>query len=57
MSSPTPFRNISDTAIWAAIYRARENDRPNGLFRDPQGRETLIEQAAMVRIFAQLASG
>ncbi|HEY3204975.1 MAG TPA: class I SAM-dependent methyltransferase [Thermoanaerobaculia bacterium] len=29
------FRNISDTAIWAAIYRGRENERPNGLFRDP----------------------
>jgi len=34
-SSPQTFRNISDTAIWAAIYRARETDRGNGLFRDP----------------------
>jgi len=34
-SAKQPFRNISDTAIWAAIYRARENGRANGLFRDP----------------------
>jgi len=31
-------RNISDTALWAAIYRARENDRPQALFRDPFAR-------------------
>jgi methyltransferase (TIGR00027 family) len=29
------FRNISDTAIWAAIYRVRETERPDALFRDP----------------------
>jgi methyltransferase (TIGR00027 family) len=28
-------RNISDTALLAAVYRARENERPNALFRDP----------------------
>jgi methyltransferase (TIGR00027 family) len=27
-------RNISDTARWAAVYRARESDRPDALFRD-----------------------
>jgi methyltransferase (TIGR00027 family) len=31
-------RNISDTACWAAIYRAREMDHPNPLFRDPFAR-------------------
>jgi methyltransferase (TIGR00027 family) len=31
-------RNISDTALWAAIYRARENERPDALFRDPFAR-------------------
>jgi methyltransferase (TIGR00027 family) len=30
-----PIRNISDTALWAALYRARENERPDALFRDP----------------------
>ena len=28
-------RNVSDTAIWAAVFRARENRRPDALFRDP----------------------
>src|SRR6266849_6667899 len=27
-------RDISDTARWAAIYRARESERPDALFRD-----------------------
>lgn len=31
-------RNISDTACWAAVYRARETDRPDALFRDPFAR-------------------
>lgn len=33
-----PMRNISDTALWAAIFRARENDRPDAVFRDPFAR-------------------
>lgn len=28
-------RNISDTARWAAYFRARETERPDALFRDP----------------------
>lgn len=28
-------RNISDTALWAAVYRARETERADALFRDP----------------------
>ena len=36
MSSPESLiRNISDTARWAAMYRARESDRPDAVFRDP----------------------
>jgi methyltransferase (TIGR00027 family) len=31
-------RNISDTARWAAHYRARESDRPDAVFRDPFAR-------------------
>ena len=35
MSGTTsPIRNISDTAMWAAVYRARESERPDALFRD-----------------------
>ena len=31
-------RNISDTALLAAVYRARESERPNALFDDPFAR-------------------
>jgi methyltransferase (TIGR00027 family) len=34
----SPVRNISDTALWAAVYRGRETQRPGGLFRDPFAR-------------------
>jgi methyltransferase (TIGR00027 family) len=32
-------RNISDTALWVAAYRARESERPDALFRDPFARK------------------
>jgi methyltransferase (TIGR00027 family) len=31
-------QNISDTALWVAVYRANETDRPDALFRDPFAR-------------------
>ncbi len=31
-------RNISDTALLAAVYRARESEKPDGLFNDPFAR-------------------
>jgi methyltransferase (TIGR00027 family) len=31
-------RNISDTALWVAVYRARETERKDALFRDPFAR-------------------
>jgi methyltransferase (TIGR00027 family) len=31
-------RNVSDTALWVAVYRARETERPDALFRDPYAR-------------------
>lgn len=37
-------RNISDTAMWAAIYRARESERPDALFRDPFARRLAGER-------------
>jgi methyltransferase (TIGR00027 family) len=37
VSDPT-FRNISDTALWAAMYRAVETERSKPLFRDPYAR-------------------
>jgi methyltransferase (TIGR00027 family) len=34
-SAPAEVRNISDTALWAAHFRAEESRRPDALFRDP----------------------
>jgi len=33
-----PIKNISDTAHWAAFYRAMESERPDAHFRDPYAR-------------------
>jgi methyltransferase (TIGR00027 family) len=33
-----PIRNGSDTALWVAIYRAMESERPDALFNDPFAR-------------------
>jgi len=34
-AQPQEARNISDTARWAAYFRAQETKRPDALFRDP----------------------
>ncbi len=53
MSRSEPaIRNISDTAHWAAVYRARETERPGGLFRDPFARRLAGERGE--QIFAAL---
>ena len=33
-----PIRNVSDTALWVAIYRAMESERSDALFSDPFAR-------------------
>ena len=33
-----PIRNVSDTALWVAIYRAMESERSDALFTDPFAR-------------------
>jgi methyltransferase (TIGR00027 family) len=38
MSEANPIRNVSDTALWVAIYRAMETERPDALFNDPYAR-------------------
>lgn len=40
----TLIRNISDTALLAAVYRARESERSNPLFRDPLARRLVGER-------------
>lgn len=34
----SPIRNVSDTALWVAICRARESERPDAIFNDPYAR-------------------
>ena len=41
-------RNISDTARWVAIYRARETERPNPLFTDPYARVLADERGERI---------
>lgn len=41
-------RNISDTARWAAIFRAVEADRPDPLFRDPFARRLAGDRGKMI---------
>lgn len=36
--------HISDTARWAAVYRARETEKPDGVFRDPYARRLAGER-------------
>jgi len=35
MSAPRGLTSVSDTALWVAVYRAMETERPDALFRDP----------------------
>ena len=37
-ADPSPIRNVSDTALWVAIWRAMESERPDALFHDPFAR-------------------
>lgn len=38
MADANPIRNVSDTALWVAIYRAMESERSDAIFRDPYAR-------------------
>ena len=45
-----PLRHVSDTALWVAMYRAFESERPDALFRDPYARRLAGERGdAIVR--------
>ena len=49
MSGAGPLiRNISDTALWVAVYRARETDRPDAVFRDPFARRLAGERGEQI---------
>jgi methyltransferase (TIGR00027 family) len=48
MSAAQPIRNVSDTALWMAYYRAEESERPDALFRDPLARKLAGERGEQV---------
>lgn len=37
-SAESLIRNVSDTALWVAVHRACESERPDALFKDPWAR-------------------
>jgi len=41
-------RNISDTALWVAVFRARESERSDALFRDPYARRLAGERGEQI---------
>ena len=47
MSDPL-IRDISDTARWVAVYRARETERPDAVFRDPYARALAGERGEQI---------
>lgn len=50
MNAPHPIRNVSDTALWVAMYRAMESERSDAHFRDPYARRLAGERGeAIVR--------
>jgi methyltransferase (TIGR00027 family) len=49
MSEPeSKIRNISDTARWVAVYRARETERADAVFRDPFARRLAGERGEQI---------
>jgi methyltransferase (TIGR00027 family) len=43
-----PIRNISDTALWVAMYRAFESERSDALFHDPYARRMAGERGNQI---------
>lgn len=48
MSTTSSIRNISDTALWVAIYRARESERTDAVFKDPYARKLAGERGEQI---------
>jgi methyltransferase (TIGR00027 family) len=43
-----PVRNVADTALWVAYFRAVETDRPDALFRDPYAKRLAGERGFQI---------
>ena len=48
MQSVSPVSNVSDTARWVAVYRARESARPDALFNDPYAKALAGERGQAI---------
>ncbi len=48
MSDESAIRNVSDTALWVAVFRAEESERPDPLFYDPYARLLAGERGAEI---------
>jgi len=48
MSEPNPIRNVSDTALWVAVYRAMESERSDAHFHDPFARRLAGERGQAI---------
>lgn len=51
----TSIQNVSDTALWVAVYRAMETERPDALFRDPYAARLAGDRG--VKIVAEMKQG
>lgn len=48
MTGEPAIRNVSDTALWVAVFRAQESERRDPLFFDPYARELAGERGAEI---------
>jgi methyltransferase (TIGR00027 family) len=48
MADPNPIRNVSDTALWVAVYRAMETERSDAHFQDPFARRLAGERGQAI---------
>jgi methyltransferase (TIGR00027 family) len=48
MNPTTPIRDISDTALWVAVYRGQESQRTDAVFRDPYASKLAGERGLQI---------
>ena len=48
MAADNPIRNVSDTALWVAVYRAMETERSDAIFHDPHARRLAGERGQAI---------
>src|SRR5215469_9771097 len=48
MAEESAIRNVSDTALWVAMYRAMESERSDALFYDPYARQLAGERGERI---------